>query len=97
MEAIKISTRLTSEERETILNYDSVDKKWYADTTVLKHYNRFVKQGWTLIEQYIYEDGSIAGGTFEAPERAITIRNTEKKEMSNKQMNNLSSVVDDID
>ena len=89
MKAIKVNTRLSTEERETVLVYNNADRKWYVDTTVPKHVNRFKKQGWTQTVEYVYEDGSVCGGAFEGLERAITIRNAEKKQMSEKQMGNL--------
>lgn len=95
METIKVTTRLSAEERETILNYDNVDKVWLMDSTVPKHFNRALKQGWTPTAQYIYEDGTVCGMALTAPARAITIRNTEKKKMSDKQLENLHSDEDD--
>ena len=90
METIKVTTRLTTEERETVLVYDNIDKKWLMDSTVPKHTNKAKKQGWTQTVEYIYEDGTVCGGAFEAPARAITIRNPNKKRvMSELQMNNL--------
>lgn len=89
MDTIKITGKLTNEERETVLVYDSVDKKWRMDSTVLKHVNKAKKQGWTQTAEFIYDDGMVCGGAFEASERAITIRNAEKKQMSDKQMCNL--------
>ena len=89
METIKVTTRLSAEERETILNYDNVEKMWLMDSTVPKHFNKALKQGWTPITQYIYEDGTVCGMALTAPARAITIRNTTKKQMSEKQLGNL--------
>ncbi len=91
MDTIKISSRFTVEERETVLVYDSIDKVWKMDTTISKHMNKAKKQGWTQITEYIYDDGTVCGGVFTAPARAITIRNAEKKQMSEKQMGNLWS------
>lgn len=91
METIRINSRLTLEERETVLIYDSVDKVWKMDTTVLKHANKAKNQGWTQTAEYVYEDGMVCGGAFCAPQRAITIRNAEKKQMTEKQMGNLRS------
>ena len=96
METIKINTRLSTEEKETILVYDNVDKKWYVDTTLTKHVNKFKKQGWIQTAEYVYEDGSVCGGVFEGSEKAITIRNPNKKRvMSEKQMKNLLGGVED--
>lgn len=91
METIRINSRLTLEERETILVYNSAEKTWYVDTVVPKHMNKFKKQGWTQTAEYVYEDGTVCGGAFEGSERAITIRNAEKKQMTEKQMKNLRS------
>lgn len=97
METIKMTTRLSAEERETVLVYDNIDKKWLMDTTVPKHANKAKKQGWTQISEFVYEDGTVCGGAFEAPARAITIRNAEKKQMSEKQMGNLFGDDEDED
>ena len=95
METIKVTTRLSVEERETVLVYDNVDKVWRMDSTIPKHFNKAKKQGWTQTAEFVYEDGSVCGGAFEAPARAITIRSSEKKQMSEKQLDNLSSHSDD--
>lgn len=89
MEIIKINSKLTTEERETLLNYDSIDKTWTMDSTVPKHFRKAIKQGWTPIRQYIYDDGTVCGMVLTAPDRAITIRSTEKKQMSERQLSNL--------
>jgi hypothetical protein len=89
MKTIKVNGKLTNEERETIIVYSGIDKKWYVDTTISKHANRFKKQGWTQTVEYVYEDNTVCGGAFVGSERAITIRNAEKKQMSEKQMENL--------
>lgn len=89
METIKVTTRLSTEERETVLVYDNVDKKWIMDTTISTHYNKAKKQGWIQTAELVYENGDVCGGVFEAPARAITIRNSEKKQMTEKQMGNL--------
>ena len=97
METIKLTTRLSSEERETVLVYDNVDKVWRMDTTIPKHLNKAKKQGWNQTAEFIYDDGTPCGGAFTAPARAITIRSAEKKQMSEKQMNNLHGDDDDED
>ena len=90
METIRINSRLTLEERETILIYDSVDKVWKMDTTITKHMNKAKKQGWTQTAEYVYEDGTVCGGVFEAPTKGITIRDPNKKRVMNElQMKNL--------
>lgn len=90
MEKIKVTTRLSTEEKETVLVYDNVDKVWLMDTTVSNHFNKAKKQGWAQTAEYVYEDGTVCGGTFTAPKKAITIRDPNKKRvMSDKQMTNL--------
>ena len=89
MEKIKLTTRLSAEEKETILVYDNIDKVWRMDSTVPKHFNKAKKQDWIPIAQYVYEDGTVCGMALTAPARAITIRNTAKKQMSEKQLGNL--------
>lgn len=79
MKIIKVSGRLSGEERETTLRYDNIDKQWYLETTILKHYNKCRKQGWTQTAEYHYEDGTVIGGWFVAPGRAVTLRNAVKK------------------
>ena len=95
METIKVTTRLCAEERETVLVYDNIDKIWTMDSTIPKHFNRALKQGWTPTTQYVYEDGTVCGMALTAPARAITIRNTAKKQLSDKQLGNLSNDEDD--
>lgn len=95
METIKVTSRLSSEERETVLVYDNIGKVWRMDSTVPKHFNKAKNQGWTQTAEFIYEDGAVCGGAFEAPARAITIRNAEKKQMSEKQMGNLLGADDE--
>lgn len=90
MKIIKLTTKLTSEEKETLLNYDYINKTWRMDSMIQKHYNKALSQGWTPLVRYEYEDGSVAGYTLEAPGRAITIRNVEAKKMTEKQLKNLN-------
>ena len=91
METIKIYNKLTIEERETILTYDSINKEWTMASMVPKHFRKALKQDWKPTTQYVYEDGTVCGMVLTAPERAVTIRNTTKKQMSEKQMGNLLS------
>ena len=91
METIKITGRLTNEERETLLNFDSIEKVWVMDSMIPKHFRKALKQGWTPIKQFVYDDGTVCGMVLTAPERAITIRTTEKKKLSESQLNNLNN------
>lgn len=98
METIKYNGKLTNEERETVLVYNNADKKWYVDTVIAKHLNRFKKKGWTQTAEYVYEDGTVFGGAFEASERGINIKDPNKKRvMSELQMQNLHKHEEDED
>ena len=91
MEIIKMTgTKLMNEEREIYLYLDPVERVWTLDAFMPKYFRKAMKQGWTPIRQYIYEDGTVCGMSFTAPERAITFRNPEKKKLSEKQLNNLN-------
>lgn len=89
METIKITSRLSTDEREVLLSYDAESKMWTMDSTVPKYFRKALKQGWTPIRQYVYDDDTVCGMVLTAPERSVTIRNTAKKQMSDKQMGNL--------
>jgi hypothetical protein len=88
-----INTQLSKEEREThYLIENSNDNEVEMDTTILKDYNRAVKQGWTMVKQYVYEDGSVAGGVFTAPRRCLSVRSTKERVMSEKQKKNIEKM-----
>lgn len=91
MNVIKVNGRISNDEKEVVLLFDYMLKQWTMDTTVMKFYNKAKKQGWTQLTEYINSDNIVCGGVFKAPERAITIRSTDKKQMSEKQLGNLHS------
>jgi hypothetical protein len=91
MKTIKVYSRLSKEERETLLNYDSITNMWTMDSTVPRHFRKALKQGWTPTVQYVYDDGTVCGMVLTASERAVTIRSVNKKQMTEKQMSNLLS------
>lgn len=98
METIKVNARLSAEERETILHYDGLNRIWTMDSMIPKHFRKATKQGWTPIIEYVYEDGTVCGMVLSASEKAITIRNPNKKRvMSERQMGNLQGHDDDED
>ena len=91
MKIIKVhGDKLTAEERETHLNYDPIEKVWTMDSSIPKHIRKALKQGWTPVRQYVYEDDTLCEMMLTAPERAVTIRNVEKKQLSEKQLENLN-------
>ena len=90
METIrKHGNKLTVEEKETHISYDLIDKRWVMYSTIPKHFNKAMRQGWNPIKQYIYDDDSVFAMVLTAPEKSITIRNVEVKKMSDKQLLNL--------
>jgi hypothetical protein len=96
METIKVPTKLSADERETVLVYDATERVWVMDTSVPKHFRKALKQGWTPVTEYVYEDGAVCAMALTAPEKAITIRNPNKtRVMSEKQMGNLQGHNDD--
>lgn len=90
METVRIYEKPTLEERETLLSYNPIDKEWIMDSSMPKHFRKALKQGWVPIREYVHEDGTVCGMWLKAPERAVTIRNVEKKQMSEKQLGNLN-------
>lgn len=86
MNVVKLTTKLTDQERETHLYFDYIDKMWTMDSTIRAHFNKALKQKWKPITKYVYEDGTVAGYKLQAPERSITIRNIDKKQISEKQL-----------
>ena len=92
METIKVTgTKLTNEEREVHLYLDPIERVWVLDAFMPKYFRKAIKQGWTPIREYVYEDGTVCGMSFTAPERAVSIRNTTKKKISEKQRMNLNT------
>ena len=95
MDIITVYNRFLPEERETCLNYNNKDKYWEMYSNIPKHFNKAKKQGWSEVVEYRYEDGTVCGMILTAPARSITIRNPEKKKMSEKQLQNLHETPDD--
>ena len=91
MRIYHLLSRLSVDERETHFWIDGADDdKVVMDTTIMKDFNRAKKQGWTQIAEYLYSDGSVCGGCFEAPRRAISIRGVNKRVMTEKQLENFA-------
>lgn len=90
LKIIKVNNKLTAEEKEVVLNYDYISEEWIMDATIPKYFRKALRQGWIPIKKYVYDDGTVCGMVLKAPKWAVTIRNIEKKKMSEKQMKNLS-------
>lgn len=78
----KITTKLTKEERETILNYCESDGFWYIDTSVLVHIRKFDKLGYECIDTQYYRDGTIMAKRYKVPKYVISFRKPEKRKIS---------------
>lgn len=92
METIKTSgAKLMNEEREVYLYFDPVEKMWTLDAFVPKYFRKALKQGWTPVREYTYDDGVVYGMSLTAPERAVTIRSVDKKKLSEKQLKALGA------
>lgn len=96
MYTIKINGKPSADERECILSYDPETNMWIMDSTVPKLFRKALKQGWTPIKQYVYDDDIVCGMVLTAPYKSVTIRNTAKKQMSDSQMANLFSDDDEL-
>ena len=91
METIKVTgMKLTNEEREVHLYFDPIEKVWTMDAFVPKYFRKAIKQGWTPIREYVYEDGTVCGMSLVGPEKAVSVRNVNKKKLSEKQLKNLN-------
>ena len=75
-----------NDERETILRYDYVNKRWYAWTNVEGHINKFRKQSWDETSTY-EEDGRTIAAEFEADKPFITIGNVKREKRKGPQKN----------
>ena len=73
MNKITQDIKSKAEERETILIYNDLDKTWTADTTIPKHYRRFIKQGWKQVSETNTSSGEFVAAEFEACDKAISI------------------------
>lgn len=73
---------LTLKECETTLNYNEADNCWEVYTAVRKHMNKFDKLGWECTNVEYYPDGEISGKFYKVPNRAISFRSPEKREVN---------------
>lgn len=76
----KINSSLTSEERETILRYDYLEKCWYMETSISTHWNKALKQKWEVVSKTVNEDNKVQSMVFKCDNpSSISIRGAEKK------------------
>lgn len=66
-----------TDERETILNYNPITRKWSAWTNVPEHIRKLQANGWSM-KLCHHSDGAIIDAEFEAPKNAITFRDLTK-------------------
>ena len=76
----KINYSISLEEKETILRYDYLEKKWYVETSVPSHITKFKKQGWKIVSQTVNKQGIIQAVEFECSNpSSISIGRAEKR------------------
>lgn len=73
------NTKLTNEEKETLISIDMIDNVWRADSSIPKDYRKFEKMGWDVTGIVLHTDGSIISMRFKAPRNAVSIRNVKPK------------------
>ena len=66
------------EERETILNYDPMTRRWYAWTNIPAHIRKLDNMGWERGTRKYMDGGVEVAVEFLAPMNAITFRNLAK-------------------
>lgn len=73
------NNKLTSDEREIVINYSEYDKIWYAETSIPKFWRKLEKQGWICTNTQYYTDGTICSKSFTSGNnKGITITNPNK-------------------
>ena len=76
----KMNGRITTEEKETLLRFDYLEKCWYVDTSVPSHITKFKKQGWEIVSQTVNEQGDIQAVEFKCDNpTSISINKAEKR------------------
>ena len=71
-----------TEERETHLHYDPIDKRWSAYTNIPEHMRKLQAKGWKLVRTGTDENGDPIEMFFTAPKNAITFRDLTKPKRS---------------
>lgn len=79
----KITNKISIAERETHIYRD--DDGWTMDSTVPKDFNAALRKGWTLVEQTVYDDGTVCGMILKAIPSAVTIRKNAARSISEEQ------------
>ena len=79
----KITNKISIAERETHIYRD--DDGWTMDSTVPKDFNAALREGWTPVEQTVYDDGTVCGMILKAIPSAVTIRKNAARIISEEQ------------
>lgn len=77
--------KLSRLERETHICINEAEEYAMIDTAVQKDITKCRKQGYEVVKENFYDDGTICNVIFRAPKRAISFRNLEKMVISEKQ------------
>ena len=78
VDIMKEETMIYKEERETILNYDPIEQRWYAWTNIPAHIRKLDKMGWERGTRKFIDGGVEVAVEFSAPRNALTFRNLAK-------------------
>ncbi|WP_312047521.1 hypothetical protein [Anaerotignum sp.] len=77
--------KLTMDEWETHICIDAIEDCAIIDTSIPKDITKCRKQGYEVVQERYYEDGSICGVIFKVPRRCISFRGLQKRTVSNEQ------------
>lgn len=72
--------KLAQEEKETHISIDRIEEIVTIDTSIAKDIAKCKKNGYTIVHESLYDDGSICSVIFKAPRRCITFRSLEQKQ-----------------
>lgn len=71
-----------TEERETHLHYDPIDREWSAYTNIPEHMRKLRAKGWREVRVGLDEGGEVIEAFYKAPKNAITFRDLNKPKRS---------------
>lgn len=69
----------SQEEKETIVRFDLIDNCWYISTNIQKHYSRFKRCGYEVINEELTNKNRVYYAEFKLPfESLVSFRSVEK-------------------
>lgn len=67
----------SNEEKETLLRYDYIDKKWHAYSNIEGHINKMTQRNWHTVRSET-ENGRVVAAEFEADKQFVTFGDTKR-------------------